>query len=271
MRPVARYEELLRAPLGRYFVGRRVLVWCPDPSLLGVTLWGRPGEDDVARLVELLDFPLHPALAAGCDVLFDAGHLEQIDAEVFDTYVAALERRQGALASRVRRQALVRPRGLTGAVVAGVAALVEAPLPWAVFTSVERALGWLGRADRSGLGAQLERLTRPLVEGDPLLAQLRALLLGAGLRLGLDEAARRLDLGPRTLQRLLAARGTQFRAELDEARAAAAERLLAETDLKIEVVARRVGCCSGEHLATLLRRRRGVAPRSQRDRARPLP
>ena len=108
MRPVDRYQELLHAPLGRYFAGRQVLVFCPDASLLGVTLWGCPGADDVALLVELLDFPHHPALAGGCDVLFDARYLERLDGEVFDSYVDALRARRDALAARVRRQALLR-------------------------------------------------------------------------------------------------------------------------------------------------------------------
>ena len=264
MQPVDRYEELLRAPLGRYFAGRQVLVWCPDAALLGVTIWGCPGEDDVALLVALLDFPHHPALAGGCDVLFDAQRLERLDAEVFDTYVAALERRHEALARRVRRQALVRPAGMVGAVIAGAAAVTGAPAPWAVFTDLEPALDWLARRDGRALAARLRELALPFVEGDSFLARLQAVLRGAGLRLSLAEAARRLGLGPRTLQRQLTARRTHFRAELDKARAAAAQRLLRESDLKVEVIARRVGCCSGEHLFTLLQRQRGTAPSAER-------
>ena len=270
MRPVDRYQELLNAPLGRYFAGRQVLVYCPDASLLGVTLWGCPGPEDVALLVELLDFPHHPALAGGCDVLFDARYLDRLDGEVFDSYVAALQKRRAALATRVRRQALLRPRGMVGAVIAGAVAVTEAPAPWAVFTELPPALAWLGRADGGALAARLQQLLSPFVESDPFLARLHAVLSGAGLRLALAEAARRLGIGPRTLQRLLAVRGTQFRTELDKARAAAAQRLLTESDLKVEVIARRVGCCSGEHLATLLQRQRGAAPSVVRRAALPL-
>lgn len=264
MQPVDRYEELLRSPLGRYFAGRQVLVFCPDSTLLGVTVWGCPGEDDVALLIALLDFPHHPALAGGCDVLFDAQRLDRLDAEVFDTYVAALQRRHDALARRVRRQALVRPAGMVGAVIAGAVAVTGAPAPWAVFTGIEPALLWLERRDGGELAAQLQQLARPFVDGDPLIARLHAVLRGAGLRMSLDDAARHLGVGPRTLQRQLAARRTHFRAELDQARAAAAQRLLRESDMKVEVIARRVGCCSGEHLFTLLQRQRGTAPSAER-------
>ena len=260
MRPVDKYQELLSAPLGRYFAGRQVLVFCPDSSLLGVTVWGCPGPEDIELLVELLDFPHHPALAGGCDVLFDARYLERLDGEVFDSYVAALQARRDALAARVRRQALLRPRGMVGAVIAGAVPVTEAPAPWAVFTELTPALAWLGRSDGGALAARLQLLVTPLVEADPLLARLHAVLRAAGLRLTLDAAARRLGIGPRTLQRLLAARGTQFRTELDQARATAAQLLLTQSDLKVEVIARRVGCCSGEHLATLLQRQRGTTP-----------
>lgn len=270
MQPVDRYEQLLHAPLGRYFAGRQVLVWCPDASLLGVTLWGCPGEDDVALLLALLDFPHHPALTGGCDVVFDARRLERVDAEVFDTYVAALQRRHDSLARRVRRQALVRPAGIWGAVIAGAVPVSGAPAPWAVFTGMAKALAWLGRTDGSELTAQLERLTGPFIDGDALVARLHAALRGAGLRLGLAAAARCLGLGARTLQRQLAARGTHFRAELDAARAAAAEQLLRESDLKVELVARRSGCCSGEHLSAVLQRQRGAAPSTLRRRRQPL-
>lgn len=264
MQPVDLYQELLHAPLGRYFAGRQVLVFCPDANLLGVTLWGCPGADDVALLVELLDFPHHPALAGGCDVLFDARYLERLDGEVFDSYVDALRARRDALAARVRRQALLRPPGMVGAVIAGAVPVTEAPAPWAVFTELAPALAWLGRTDGGALAARLQQLVSPFVEADPLLARLRAVLQAAGLRLALDEAARRLGIGPRTLQRLLAARGTQFRTELDKERAAAAQRLLTESDLKVEAIARRVGCCSAEHLTTLLQRQCGAAPSAVR-------
>jgi AraC-like DNA-binding protein len=271
MRSVDRYEDLLRAPLGRCFAGRQVLVWCPDSSLLGVSLWGSPGADDVALLVALLDFPHHPSLAGGCDVVFDARHLERLEGEVFDAYVAALQKRRAALAARVRRQALLRPAGMVGAVIAGAVPVTEAPAPWAVFTELAPALAWLQRADGDELAARLQQLLSPQVHGDPLLARLHAVLRGGGLRLTLDGAARRLGLGPRTLQRLLAARDTQFRTELGQARAAAAARLLAESDLRVEAIARRVGCCSGEHLATLLHRQHGTAPSALRQASRRRP
>jgi transcriptional regulator GlxA family with amidase domain len=84
----------------------------------------------------------------------------------------------------------------------------------------------------------------------------------------LAAAARRQGRSERSLQRDLQQGGTTFRAELEAARVELARALLVDTDLKIDSVARKVGCASAAHFATLFRRVAGETPSAYRDRHR---
>jgi len=246
--------------VGSTYAGRHLYLWCSDERLLGVSLWGRPDADDVAALMGLVTVPAHPALAPGCDVVFDASRVEELDPTAIAAYLEGLRVHRHALVARVRRLGLIRPVGLAGAVVAGVGFVLDGP-PWSVFTGLGPALAWLGHAD---LSAQIDHQVDALVAAEPVVARLTAWLRGSSLRLHIDEVGRQLGLGPRTLQRQLRAAGTTFRAEVDRERVTRAARLLAETDDKIASIAERVGCASAAHLTTLYRRHSGTTPAAYR-------
>lgn len=92
-----------------------------------------------------------------------------------------------------------------------------------------RALDELGglRADRAGAA------------GDVREALEKAILRGEGVQVG--KVAHALGVGPRTLQRQLAAEGTDFQSLLDRTRAAMAVELLRTSDVGLDVIAERVG------------------------------
>ena len=48
------------------------IVWCHSATLCGSVHRGRPTEDDARALVRALELSMHPALAAGFDVLLDS-------------------------------------------------------------------------------------------------------------------------------------------------------------------------------------------------------
>src|SRR5262249_10939819 len=83
--------------------------------------------------------------------------------------------------------------------------------------------------------------------------------------------AKALGVSQRTLQRALRARGTSFRAEARLARVRVACRLLLETSLKIEAIAREVGYVSTSHFAEAFRGQTGVSPRQFRRAHDPMP
>jgi len=89
----------------------------------------------------------------------------------------------------------------------------------------------------------------------------------AAVRVGVDEGqshlsivARRLGLGPRHLQRLLAKENLDYRALLDDARRAAAIPLVADTDTPFEEIAARVGFTEARAFRRAFRRWLGVSP-----------
>jgi AraC-like DNA-binding protein len=260
LRAAESFEDMLAAPVGRYFGRGHSLLWCVDPALLGVVIWGRPGHDDVDRLLAAIDRPHHPALAPRCDHLFDARRLRGVDAEVFERYVRALHERRQLIAERVRRHALVGPGGVSGALVAGVSYLLRPPVPWRTFSDLDPALAWLDRSDGRAIADELGRLVTDVADGSPIVGRLRLFLRSAHLRASVDEAARALAMTTRSLQRALRVAGTSYREELERERLQLACELLTGTELKLDVIAMRVGFSSGAHFATFFHARMGRPP-----------
>ncbi|WP_394823925.1 AraC family transcriptional regulator ligand-binding domain-containing protein [Pendulispora albinea] len=79
-------------------------------------------------------------------------------------------------------------------------------------------------------------------------------------RAHLTVVARRLGIGPRHLQRLLAKHDLEYRTLLDEARHATALPLVAETDMPFEIIAERVGFTEARAFRRAFRRWVGVSP-----------
>lgn len=264
MKPAASYDELLRAPVGRYLLTHNLVLWCATPGLVGVTLGSQPQHEDVGLLLDLAERPTSPGLAAAPDLVFDASRITRVDTDVFETYLAGLAR--GAPERRrIGRLAIVRPHGFVGAVVAGMRSLLGDDTPWSMFTSTGEALAWLGQAAPE-LRGELDDLGDQLTSGDPALARLCVLLRATQYRISLVDAARRLGTGPRTLQRVLRTHGTSFRREVERERVAEAKRLLAETQLKLELIAQRAGYGSAAHFSTAFLHHVGVSPSLWRSR-----
>ena len=102
----------------------------------------------------------------------------------------------------------------------------------------------------------------------PMLRKLRELLDARPGRVTLQEAARALGQSPRTLQRRLRDDGTTFQLEHSGAQVRVAQRLLIDSDAKLESVASEVGCASLQNFSALFRRATGEAPSAWRARHR---
>jgi AraC-like DNA-binding protein len=256
--------EFVRSPVGRYVTGSEWLSWCSDVSLCGTVVWGRLDEAEVDRLLVT-----HQALSelpapGRRGVLADAGRLERIDGAAFSRLARFVGDRLQTCERRTERQALVRPAGLVGALVAGFYEVCGLPsYPVQTFTNAADALAWLGRLDAVALSQEIASLVELASATPRAVRELRG-LLAAELRLPLAEVARRLGTSERSLQRELRRAGTSFRAELDSARLRSAERLLADTELKITSIAFEVGCASLQHFSALVRRLTGLTPSAWR-------
>jgi AraC-like DNA-binding protein len=269
MRP-ATLDELARAPVGRYVSGERWAHFCATASLWGVVLWGRPTEADAAGLGRSLVLELAPPAQAHASIV-DASRLEGADAGAFAAAGRYLERHGEALGRVVRRLALVRPRGLVGAVVAGAYDVMRRPYPVAIFEDTAAALGWLaaeGEAVPPGLPEAIARIHETASSTPGLITSLRAELDARLSGISLARTARALGVSSRTLQRRLAESGTTFAAEVAAARLRAAERLLIDSDAPLTSIALDVGFSSLQHFSAMFRRHAGASPSSWRRRRR---
>lgn len=230
-----------------------------DGQLHVTLLFGRPSPDAARELVAILD--AHdfdtPRIS-----LFDASAIEAIEPESFAIVTEYQNRRRDDLSKCVQRQAIVTPRGMAGAIVTGYRAVFDFSYPVEFFTERPPALEFLARTDAL---AAVEELASSASR--PLLVQLRS-LLAQNLSIALAEAAQKLGVSDRSLQRYLQTENTSFLDEVQAARIAAAKRLLLETDRKLTAIATDVGCASLQSFSTMFRRVTGETPSEFRARSR---
>jgi AraC-like DNA-binding protein len=249
-------------------VSRSDLVSRTDPALCGSILWGRVDEAAIGQIVTPFESLYSPQMAPRCAVLTDTSRMEGIDGDAFGRFAAFIREQLPDLESHIVRNAIVRPAGLTGALVAGFYEVLGRPsYPVGLFTDVVSAARWLGRPDAVALSEELGALARAASSLPDELRRLRE-LLATSLHLSLAAAVRAMGVSERSLQRQLRGVGTSFRHEVDAARIRAARTLLADTDQKITAIALEVGCATLQHFSALFRRMTGETPSAWRARQR---
>ncbi len=270
MKPAATLGGLAADPIDRYWIGESHLVWCRDAASCGSIHWGQPTTRDVTDLTRALELAEHPVLAAGFEVFMDCRGIEQVDWTPFGELLEYLRGRLPAWSTRIRRHAVVVPAGPSGALLAGMVPLLGVTYAMRFFDGTEPALAWLDWAARPEMVAavaEAEGLAQHARGVTPLVHRFRAWLDGALRRPTIEAASTALGLSPRSLQRELRAGGTSFTAEVQAARVRVACALLAQTDEKVEVIAREVGCVSASQRSTIFRKVIGDTPARYRARS----
>jgi len=265
-------DDYLQDPFGRYLAGENFIHWYASPEVCGFTIWGRPGETQISRLTAVLDVELAPALPHVS--LVDARRIEAPDPSGLSVLVKYMAPRISGFAQTVRRQALVRPEGLAGAVVGGFYSLVSSSYPTRAFADPLEGLGWLGRPDAEAraLLAELDELVLRQQGQSPLIGELhRVLRPRLCEELNLADVAKEMGMSERTLQRRLRDTGTSFQAEFNMVQVRTAQALLLESDAKLTSVAAEVGCASLQHFSSLFRKHTGESPSAWRARHKPAP
>jgi AraC-like DNA-binding protein len=269
LQPSRDISDFLDAPVGRYLAGHSFVIWAHSATLAGSAYFDRPGEADYPVLLALRGTLAHHAsLRAGYDAIIDCSGLQTLSAASF-SLISDFLRKVPIAAPAVGRVAIVRPTGVAGAAVTGLFyEFVKPAFDGALFTDLGGAFGWLGRAD--GLAAQttVQDMLEQVRGNPPLLRLLRAHLAQNLASATLEDSARSLGHSGRSLQRRLKELGTHFRAELHRSRVCAAESLLIDTDIKLEEIARAVGCSSPSQLSVLFRVVTGETPSDFRARRR---
>ncbi|MBL8954391.1 MAG: helix-turn-helix transcriptional regulator [Myxococcaceae bacterium] len=246
----------------RYFLGRSFMFWQDGTRALGVALWGRPVEADIDELIPFLDLAAAPRFKDHANII-DARLLEAADVLAFSRLLAYLVDRRHVFGPNVRRQAILQPGGLTGAVVSGTFQVARLPYTFETFDAVAApAFEWCGLGD---LTASYEAWLEEATDVPAVVRQVRAALREDN-RLELHALAKKLCTSARTLQRRLEDAGTSIREQRDLQLNLHVEHLLSGTDLDLEAVARSVGLSSASHLVRRFRESHGTTPGEWRAR-----
>ncbi len=258
-------EAFFATPFGQYLVAPGLAYWCRSERLWGVTICGTADESTVERLMRWMDAE-HERDYGTYRAVFDLRDVQAISPRAFAEFAAFNYRNRDRQARRVDRGAVVRPAtGMYAAAIEGAVALFRPSARWEVVDSIPRGLALLDERDPEG---EIDALRRALAEVEGTCEQLHAIWAREPDVTAPDALARRLGLSVRSMQRRLRDRGTCFEQELRRARIRRAQRLLAETDLKLAGVALDAGFATPAHFSRAFREETGETPSAWRERVR---
>lgn len=264
MRAARSASEMAAGPVGRYFAGESFVVWCWSDRLFGTTIWGKPDPSAIDSL--LVCWRLYARLSpSGYSVITDARRLEQFDPTHYPRVLAFAQEHRDAFEAHLTRHALVLGESLPGFATSGLYSIAGVQR-FERFADLQAAFTFAAPTLRSAALPAVEQVVATVSHESPTLAKLRALLRAGDPALAVDDAADRVGLSTRGLQRALSEAGTTYRGETDRARVELACQLLETTDLKIETIAHRVGCSQTSGLARLFARMTGEQPSTYRAR-----
>lgn len=262
-------QVFVAAPRGRCLLGPNLLAWFCADDFSVLRLWGQPTEHDLVCMMAFKQARCQPSLSPH-RTLLDLQRLQHVERSHFERLLAHNQAlRQGQPPQPGVRVAVVRPAGFVGAAIEGFLALEQAPVQSACFTAMGAALAWLPVSEPAALLAELAALEQRMQLTPRTLEELRRRTL-AGEELGsLAQAAQRLGVSVRTLQRQLQTAQTTYREERNRLRVERAQELLRTSELKLFAIAQAVGLQKPQHLSALFRRLTGEAPAAFRKRIRP--
>lgn len=250
LRPAGTLAEFLSRPTGSYLSGAHFLSLCETEALYACFIWGKPRGGDARAIVDALSVEMRPE-AVPHRTYIDFTGLTGVDAESFSVFRDFLERIKARQKEVTLREAIIRPGGLVGSVIAGFMALYPQPYPTGVFAEPADGAEYLSLE-----GTTLRRweALRDEVRGVP--PELRALrrVLEAHRFAACRQAVGRLTTN-------LAAKAPRLRDDVSaRARRPPLDRastLVTTTDDKLATVASRVGFSSYQHFSDWFRRKSG--------------
>ena len=271
MKPAASAAALAADPVGHYWLGNTMIVWCADAETCGTFGWGQTTDADAQELTDALELAFHPALAAGFDVLMENTAVAHVDWNAYARVFAYVRDKLPDWRTKIRKQAVVMPDNPAGAALSGIGPMLGITYPLHFAASLDDALAFLGWGAGSAGAAAVAEIAAVAADARAVPATLRRMrtwLEGALERASIDAAAEALATAPRSLQRELADAGTSFSDELVAARVRVAAQLLIATDDKVEAIARAVGYATASRLAESFRKLLGETPAEYRARRR---
>jgi AraC-like DNA-binding protein len=235
-------------------------VWCMRKGLAGIFATNSQTVSDL----KLVDALFHSLATRGLvnELLIDARGFGA-EPGVF-AHLESGATSWPALAQAVRKVALVLPANWSSAWWVGSMALwVPSHVRIQTFESVTLAAQALGEPPT--LAHSLSELEDAVRSKSRVLPELQT-LLRADPVMNIDQAARKLGISARSLQRALQQSGETFVAIRDRVRAEVAAALLSQTDSKVDAVGASVGFQSRSHFISWFRRQVGHSPGAFRKR-----
>jgi AraC-like DNA-binding protein len=267
MRDAGTLANYVAAPVGKFWLGRTFIVWWASEALNGTVFWEKSDESDIRHLVRAYDAELATGVSPHAS-LIDARRLSAVDLAAFNALSRYLDTRREPFSRLVTRQALLRPEGMAGAVVAGFYTVLKPSYPVEVFTEPTAALNWLGIPELAGVVDELDTAYAEACATTTLLISLRLVLERKLGRARLASSARELGVSARSLQRRLRESNTSFRSEQHLAQVRVAQQMLLETNYDLKRIAADVGCASLQHFSVLFRNLTGQSPSAWRTQRR---
>lgn len=245
--------------MGTYLSGPTFAIWWHSPRLNGISFWGRPEAQHIHTITAALQAEFGPGLEPHASIV-DARCMDGVDPAAFYAMSCYVAQNRKSMCHCYTSQAILRPSGLVGAVVAGFHAVLDTMYPVKVFTNVEPALEWLGIPAAAQALDEVNEIRTREIGTSPVVAALRGHLAQRPGAVTVDRAARAMGLSSRDLQRQLQAANTRFKTEQNAAQIRLAKTLLLETNFDLKRIAIEVGCSSGQHFSALFRESVGVPP-----------
>lgn len=256
-------KAFVAAPLGKALLGAQSVIWSAGPRTGGTLVWGDYDAREAEAVAAAWDYEAH--FDVPYDAVVDMSELTFVEPRAFAVIERDMRRRLPVLARRIRRQALVRPQGILGAVAAGFYPMLAPSFAWRVFARRDEAYRWAFGDEGAALHAQLDAILSAARSPADDLSRVRGVLREALEEdLTLAVVARRIGRSVRSLQRTLAEAGTSFRAETARLRVERARELLERSELKVEAIARAVGMRSPSSFVATFRALTGATPTEYR-------
>lgn len=247
-------SELARLEGDGWYAAPGIVVWRVF-GIDGSTFWGHVTAAQLEVPFEVVRHYASVAPARPIEVVTDLSAMTSGDVALYPRVAELVADLVPRIATPIRRHVVIVPNGMFGATACGFLHL-HTEHRWQIAADLDSAVG-------AAIAAQIDEVVAPEREAD-LVTALRA-RLAAGT---LPAAAKALGVTPRSLQRSLRGAGTSFRAVVEECRIAEACRLLDQTDLKVEAIAREVGYQSLSGFVRSFRRSLGCSPHERRGQLR---
>ena len=254
-------DELGRTNRPHYFRTHAFTLWCAHPGLVGIFSTAPQAVPDL-QLSKALIRSISSANALR-DLVVDLRGFG-VEGAIFAYLLHEAGPWLSFLRTHVRRLALVMPDDWSNLWWTGSIPLwVPSKVRLEIFGEVTAAADWLGGSP--GLRRALSGLEETVHSESKVRFALQTLLRADPL-LNIDQAAGKLGVSSRSLQRALKQSGENFAAIRDRVRAALATSLLTQTDSKVDTVGATVGFRSRSHFMSWFRRITGHSPGAFRQR-----